>query len=236
MVDWTLKLSLSHSLYIWLLKNNLPFFVIFFIVDIDECSTNRHKCHKNAYCVNTPGEYRCKCNDGYEGDGQICKRMSQLNFVLYLFIFLGNCFFVIISNSCLQTFMFEWWPMCSTEHVFMSKGLLWSSMWSRLVLQHKCFLLFLNFPCLSILCNHDSRILILDIDECQLGLHHCPANSKCVNKPGWYHCECNQGYEANHDLTDLIAGHELGCQGMCRIKVLMMMMMMVNYNYHTLII
>ncbi|KAJ6221167.1 hypothetical protein RDWZM_006979 [Blomia tropicalis] len=51
-----------------------------------------------------------------------------------------------------------------------------------------------------------------DIDECQLGLHHCPANSKCVNKPGWYHCECNHGYEANHDLTDLIAGHELGCQ------------------------
>lgn len=41
-------------------------------------------------------------------------------------------------------------------------------------------------------------IIILDIDECQqeggLEGHHCHSNTKCVNTPGSYICECLPGY------------------------------------------
>ncbi|CAL8379165.1 unnamed protein product [Arctogadus glacialis] len=33
-----------------------------------------------------------------------------------------------------------------------------------------------------------------DIDECAEGLIECHNRSHCVNLPGWYHCECRDGY------------------------------------------
>ena len=40
--------------------------------DINECTTERHQCDRNAYCVNIFGGYNCVCNAGYEGDGKRC--------------------------------------------------------------------------------------------------------------------------------------------------------------------
>ena len=34
----------------------------------------------------------------------------------------------------------------------------------------------------------------LDIDECA-NPSVCPENSKCINSPGTFKCECNVGYE-----------------------------------------
>ncbi|KAH7731862.1 CRE-FBN-1 protein [Aphelenchoides avenae] len=40
-------------------------------VDINECSKHG-VCDKRATCVNTPGSYKCECDEGFTGDGQIC--------------------------------------------------------------------------------------------------------------------------------------------------------------------
>ena len=33
-----------------------------------------------------------------------------------------------------------------------------------------------------------------DIDECAEGFVECHNHSRCVNLPGWYHCECRSGF------------------------------------------
>lgn len=60
-------------------KPNLICFSCFFSnqTDIDECSTGEHKCSENAICTNLPGAYQCQCKQGYQGDGQDCKRKCR---------------------------------------------------------------------------------------------------------------------------------------------------------------
>lgn len=55
-------------LLIWLLRL-LQFDCKF--TDIDECSNpSLNNCATNNVCVNTLGNYRCKCYQGYHGDGR----------------------------------------------------------------------------------------------------------------------------------------------------------------------
>lgn len=49
-----------------------------------------------------------------------------------------------------------------------------------------------------------------DIDECSEGLVQCDTHATCVNLPGWYHCECREGYHDNEVFT---ANGE-SCKGM----------------------
>ena len=37
---------------------------------------------------------------------------------------------------------------------------------------------------------------LADIDECALGISSCRGNSVCINEPGWYHCDCLQGFHS----------------------------------------
>ncbi|XP_069078037.1 protein kinase C-binding protein NELL1 isoform X2 [Pleurodeles waltl] len=36
-----------------------------------------------------------------------------------------------------------------------------------------------------------------DIDECAEGIIECHNHSRCLNLPGWYHCECRNGFHDN---------------------------------------
>ena len=47
-------------------------------VDINECSSNQHTCHRDAKCINTVPGYQCHCNLGYTSleDGRICEGKS----------------------------------------------------------------------------------------------------------------------------------------------------------------
>lgn len=44
---------------------------------------------------------------------------------------------------------------------------------------------------------HVSLLISPDIDECVDGFVECDSKSTCVNLPGWYHCECRDGYHDN---------------------------------------
>ena len=44
-----------------------------FLIDIDECATDKGGC--SQVCVNKPGSFECKCNDGFllADDRKTCK-------------------------------------------------------------------------------------------------------------------------------------------------------------------
>ena len=49
------------------------------MLDEDECALETHnKCHFDATCNNTIGSYTCNCNEGFTGNGTICKGMVIL--------------------------------------------------------------------------------------------------------------------------------------------------------------
>ena len=55
-------------------------FIFFFLLDINECSSNSHSCDVNAVCRNTLGSYTCACKPGYSGNGRTCS--GKLNSVI----------------------------------------------------------------------------------------------------------------------------------------------------------
>ena len=51
--------------------------------DIDECTTNTHKCDANAQCNNTDGSYNCSCREGFYGDGKNCTGNYKIKLPCY---------------------------------------------------------------------------------------------------------------------------------------------------------
>ncbi|XP_061747755.1 pro-epidermal growth factor [Nerophis ophidion] len=45
------------------------------VSDTDECELGTHNCDKNAECLNTGGDFLCKCQAGYHGNGQTCQAL-----------------------------------------------------------------------------------------------------------------------------------------------------------------
>lgn len=67
---------------------------------MDECSDRTHVCSADAECVNTAGSYRCRCSDGFTGDGFTC---SGPSFSL-LFICLFN---LSVHTNILPTYTIQ---------------------------------------------------------------------------------------------------------------------------------
>ena len=68
-------------------------------IDVDECSNSTlNTCDVNAECVDNEGSFRCLCNSGYTGDGNVCEGMFltvlAMKFVIderYLFVDIDEC-------------------------------------------------------------------------------------------------------------------------------------------------
>ena len=66
------------------------------VADQDECeSPESNSCDVNAICTNTEGSYVCRCRNGYEGDGILCKGNYQ-------YIGISIAWFTVQSTCCLQ--------------------------------------------------------------------------------------------------------------------------------------
>lgn len=52
--------------------------------DVDECEIGAHNCDMHAACINVPGSFKCRCRDGWVGDGIKCvgELIANKNFVL----------------------------------------------------------------------------------------------------------------------------------------------------------
>ncbi|XP_066276578.1 IgGFc-binding protein-like [Branchiostoma lanceolatum] len=48
-------------------------------LDVDECENGVAVCDENAFCINTPGSYKCVCNAGFTWDDtfQICQKFGR---------------------------------------------------------------------------------------------------------------------------------------------------------------
>lgn len=46
-------------------------------IDIDECLLKKDNCDENADCINTPGSYKCKCKEGFYGNGKKCDDITE---------------------------------------------------------------------------------------------------------------------------------------------------------------
>ena len=42
-------------------------------LDGDECAFEKHKCDAQATCSNTIESYTCACNEGFSGNGKVCR-------------------------------------------------------------------------------------------------------------------------------------------------------------------
>lgn len=60
----------------------------------------------------------------------------------------------------------------------------------------------------------------LDLDECEKNLHRCSNTSMCVNKNGWYYCQCKSGYRNLAALDNNFNNLGTECTGMLILVVL----------------
>lgn len=54
-------------------------YVLYSVLDIDECSADFSVCDVNAVCQNTFGSYICSCKAGFTGDGKNCTGKRKHN-------------------------------------------------------------------------------------------------------------------------------------------------------------
>lgn len=68
----------------------------FNIIDIDECAdpSIAARCVANSECCNLPAHFVCKCNPGYEGDGE-----EHCQGIVVTFFF--KIFIVQLTSDCI---------------------------------------------------------------------------------------------------------------------------------------
>ncbi|CAL8323174.1 unnamed protein product [Lota lota] len=151
--------------------------------DIDECTEGKHYCRENTLCVNTAGSFTCRCQRGFiRVDDYSCTERDECESGGRRCDENAICFNTVGGHSC------------SCKPGFTGNGTSCTAMCDGLCQN--------GGSCMSPdLCvcpqGYTGKMCETDIDECSDGFVECDSRANCVNLPGWYHCECRDGYHDN---------------------------------------
>uniref|UniRef100_A0A7N8WNC3 Neural EGFL like 2a n=1 Tax=Mastacembelus armatus TaxID=205130 RepID=A0A7N8WNC3_9TELE len=151
--------------------------------DIDECAEGKHYCRENTMCVNTPGSFMCICHTGYiRIDDYSCTEHDECLSGLHNCDENALCFNMVGGHSC------------SCKPGYTGNGTVCKAMCDGLCQNGGTCVSPNNCVCQQ---GFTGKRCETDIDECIDGFVECDSKSTCVNLPGWYHCECRDGYHDN---------------------------------------
>uniref|UniRef100_A0A4W5PNG3 Neural EGFL like 1 n=1 Tax=Hucho hucho TaxID=62062 RepID=A0A4W5PNG3_9TELE len=151
--------------------------------DIDECAAQRHYCQANTVCVNVPGSHRCDCLPAFvRVDDYSCTEHDECASGQ------SSCDDNAICTNTIRG------HLCTCKPGYVGNGSICTAFCEEgcrsggtCVSPNTCI-------CPS---GFTGRHCETDIDECAEGLIQCHNHSRCVNLPGWYHCECRNGFHDN---------------------------------------
>ncbi|XP_018585658.2 protein kinase C-binding protein NELL2-like [Scleropages formosus] len=151
--------------------------------DIDECAEGRHYCRENTACVNTLGSFSCICHAGYVRiDDYSCAERDECQDEQNGCDENALCFNTVQGHRC------------SCKPGYAGNGT-----FCKALCEGRCRN---GGTCISentCICQQGftGKMCETDIDECSDGFVECDSRATCVNLPGWYHCECRDGYHDN---------------------------------------
>ena len=188
-------------------------------VDIDECSLGMN-CDDKANCINSVGSYVCECQLGFHGNGTSCLQGDCIESDCpaneqcvsprrsdceckdgFHRDESGKC---IDKNECETENGCDQNATCSnTEGSYYCECTTGFYGTGFSCLEGNCTDAICpgNQTCSAPTSSCDCSLGLkkaekycIDIDECSLGIHDCPARSNCINKVESYDCHCFAGY------------------------------------------
>ncbi|KAL0963113.1 hypothetical protein UPYG_G00349860 [Umbra pygmaea] len=151
--------------------------------DVDECAEGKHYCRENTMCVNTPGSFLCICHTGYiRIDDYSCTEHDECMTGIHNCDQNAICFNTVEGHRC----------SCKPDYIG-------NGTYCRALCEGLCQN---GGSCVNpdtCVCQQGftGKRCETDIDECADGFVECDSRATCVNLPGWYHCECRDGYHDN---------------------------------------
>ncbi|XP_039616816.1 protein kinase C-binding protein NELL2 isoform X2 [Polypterus senegalus] len=151
--------------------------------DVDECAEGRHYCRENTMCVNTLGSFMCICKTGYiRIDDYSCTEHDECMTGQHSCDENALCFNTVGGHSC----------VCKP-------GYTGNGTFCKAFCEYGCQNGGTCIAPNTCMCppGFTGSICERDIDECLDGFIECDSRANCINLPGWYHCECRDGYHDN---------------------------------------
>ncbi|XP_043673250.1 fibrillin-2-like isoform X2 [Vespula pensylvanica] len=161
-------------------------------VDINECALHPYICSVGR-CINDQGKYHCECPEGYitMPGGKECVDTRK-----------ESCYLTYESGQCFN-------PMAQPQTKMLcccSMGAAWGSPCERCpperTREHEILCGLVPGQIMNPITNHTE-----EIDECALMPTMC-THGRCLNTPGSFECQCEQGYVYDQDSHQCIDENE----------------------------
>uniref|UniRef100_A0AAQ4NR23 Neural EGFL like 1 n=1 Tax=Gasterosteus aculeatus aculeatus TaxID=481459 RepID=A0AAQ4NR23_GASAC len=155
----------------------------FCLLDNTTKTSHMHYCQSNTVCVNLPGGHRCDCPPGFvRVDEYSCTEHDECASGQNL------CDDNAICTNTIRG------HLCTCKPGYVGNGTICRAFCEEGCRSGGTCVSPNNCVCPS---GFTGRRCETDIDECAEGLIQCHNHSRCVNLPGWYHCECRSGFHDN---------------------------------------